>query len=439
MQKPTTNPSPPPPPPSPPDGEDEPPPPPPPQPTEGFWVKEQRVYKCGLRQLLRTPALEQQICSKVEYVTKLSFAASRPLQFHIQRVIGRQLPFPNVRNQTWIRQVFMVLVGNIDRATLRDPDLITSYRDHFQPEIGHQLLIPSPRTAQVVTYAGSQYTDNISAYIETHFELMSRRWAQQCLQIRGLPQRQARIMATLIWEHAMNGILETGDDAETEEWAQVEEIVGQEHNDVEELDPVFYPYVERIRSHAVNNQTKMILMYEFNALFTSWSAKVYSLVPLCSWTAKYIILDTDALYYMLGGHNNVKFDRQEFAHRQQEYWQTHFKITDRLFPAENDHGNRMFGFMLNTDGVGASVHIFRWKRVWRYNETPERRKERLQQARNAREQTVFARIRNRAEQVDLTWIGVDPGRRSLITAATIDGPRWTYEMTSAVSSFHQSQ
>jgi hypothetical protein len=60
----------------------------------------------------------------------------------------------------------------------------------------------------------------------------------------------------------------------------------------------------------------------------------------------------------------------------------------------------------------------------------------LQNARNAAQEAIFARICAGAEEMDVKWVGVDgmnPGRRSLVTATTLDGPPWSYHMTSAAS------
>jgi hypothetical protein len=236
-------------------------------------------------------------------------------------------------------------------------------------------------------------------------------------------------MAELIWQHATNGNDQTARQEADTEWAQIEEIEG-EVDDVEELDPVYQRYADRIRTHTVDDQMKIKLMYELNLMFTLWSTKVYSLVPLCLWEAKYITIDTDGLYYLLGGKPSLRLERGEFGQRQQEFWRQHFNLPARLFTEDIEQGHQLFDFMITTDGVGVSVHICRWKQVWRYDETPEQRQERLERARAARQELLFARIRQSAEQENLHWVGVDPGRQSMLTAATLDPPRWSYQMTS---------
>jgi hypothetical protein len=73
-------------------------------------------------------------CSESRIHPKLPLHVSMFLQRHVQCVIENELPFPDIRNATWNCQLFVVLLGNTDRATLRDAELITTYRNHFRPD-----------------------------------------------------------------------------------------------------------------------------------------------------------------------------------------------------------------------------------------------------------------------------------------------------------------
>ena len=81
--------------------------------------------------------------------------------------------------------------------------------------------------------------------------------------------------------------------------------------------------------------------------------------------------------------------------------------------------------MITTDGVGASVFLTRWKWVLTYDETPEERETRLERARAEYSEGLHAHIIRRTDTNNVEWIGVDPGHRSIITAAcsmmTTDG------------------
>jgi hypothetical protein len=90
--------------------------------------------------------------------------------------------------------------------------------------------------------------------------------------------------------------------------------------------------------------------------------------------------------------------------------------------------------MLDTDGVGASVHIFRWKWiVIRPNETSTARRDRLAEEREERLTRWFQSIQARAAERDLHWVGVDPGRKSVVTASKLDddNEHWSFKLSSA--------
>jgi len=90
--------------------------------------------------------------------------------------------------------------------------------------------------------------------------------------------------------------------------------------------------------------------------------------------------------------------------------------------------------MLDTDGVGASVHIFRWKWIIiRPNETSTERENRLAEAREERFTRLFQNIQGRAGEHDLHWVGVDPGRKNVVTASKLDddNEHWSFKLSSA--------
>jgi hypothetical protein len=77
--------------------------------------------------------------------------------------------------------------------------------------------------------------------------------------------------------------------------------------------------------------------------------------------------------------------------------------------------------MLDTDGVGASVHSFCWKWIIiRPNETSIERENRLAEAREERFTRLFQNIQGRVGEHDLHWVGVDPSRKNVVTASILD-------------------
>jgi hypothetical protein len=49
----------------------------------GKWIEEHKVYKCGFRNMLNTPPLENTVHNVVNHVTKTCYQVFRLLQLHI--------------------------------------------------------------------------------------------------------------------------------------------------------------------------------------------------------------------------------------------------------------------------------------------------------------------------------------------------------------------
>jgi hypothetical protein len=154
-------------------------------------------------------------------------------------------------------------------------------------------------------------------------------------------------MARLVWDYATEDEnVEQGDDALDMMLDDDDEDLVQ-HQELSAADPIFTRYVERIRAHKTTMGDRLRFMYHINDLFTRWECKSFSLVPLCSWEAKYITIDTDSLYYLLDGYTVLGVDIHTFGMNQQMHWQSHFQLHDALFTQEIESGGKIFRFMTN--------------------------------------------------------------------------------------------
>jgi hypothetical protein len=190
-------------------------------------------------------------------------------------------------------------------------------------------------------------------------------------------------------------------------------------------------YVNPIRESNTTVQAKMKRMYSLNILFTAWQCKLYTLVPIHTYDAKYVRIDTRSLHQLLGGTRGTGVNEVQFRARREEFFRLHFNLPSKLFTA--DTNTPCFNYMIDTDGVGASVHIFRWKWIIiRPNETSAARERRLTEAREERLSHLYENVQRRANQHDLRWIGVDPGRKNVVTASQLDddNDHWSYKLTS---------
>lgn len=89
------------------------------------------------------------------------------------------------------------------------------------------------------------------------------------------------------------------------------------------------------------------------------SGKLYRLIPLNTFHAKYVTIDKIALFHLLGGARVVGMTREEILkpENQMRFWQWYTKIPKNLF--NKVPGKKRFACMIATDGYGASV-LYRW-------------------------------------------------------------------------------
>ena len=232
---------------------------------------------------------------------------------------------------------------------------------------------------------------------------------------RGLLQAQANQVSTELWSFCSEETDASDEDKESRESFRQE----------------WSYYIDPIMQIGNTVQEKIQRMYNLNVRFTAWACKVSNLVPIYNHDAKYIRIDTRTLWELLGRSQGTGLRLENFQDRREEFFRRHFNLPSRLFSGSTRVPN--FNYMIDTDGVGASVHIFRWKWILiRENESTTARKERLQQEREERFNRMYQHIRDRAQQEDLTWVGVDPGRKNVVTASKLDDDEehWSFKISS---------
>ena len=147
-------------------------------------------------------------------------------------------------------------------------------------------------------------------------------------------------------------------------------------------------------------------IYHWNFVFMRYGGKQFNLSPQYTTKAKYITIDTDVLKGLTRGGT-------DFGRNQIENWQLYFKIKQKYFT-----GIKKFNFMIKTDGCGCSIILFK--------DIPLR-----PPMTDADKATI--RDRKRQELLDslpsdqnITWVGVDPGRKDLISAGWEDGSSYSF-------------
>ena len=84
---------------------------------------------------------------------------------------------------------------------------------------------------------------------------------------------------------------------------------------------------------ALKNDTNFAMkwMYEQNRIKLYLYERTYSLLPTYNMNAKYITIDTDALYQLLHNHYKFKKSVKQFGQDQEKMFRCFFRIPKRLF------------------------------------------------------------------------------------------------------------
>ncbi|KAJ3060234.1 hypothetical protein HK102_009606, partial [Quaeritorhiza haematococci] len=137
-----------------------------------------------------------------------------------------------------------------------------------------------------------------------------------------------------------------------------------------------------------------------------------SLVPIHSLKAKYITIDTNGLHELLGGKGGMEVGCTDFGLDRDQWFRRVFPgLPEYLLNPDVLVSKRRFHYFLKIDGVGVSIHKFRWDQQQRNvsSPCPIRWKTSL---------PIPA-----PENVKM-YVGIDPGRRSIITGVKARPEAW---------------
>ena len=273
----------------------------------GYWTEHQRCIKVGLQGLLRNTQLYGIIQDVVSETTRLSYEASRLLQFHVQRTFEANLDTPRITNETWVRQCFAVLQGK----TVTDPELKTSFDIYVTRRT---LREPLPKLSvtppQAVTIAVKNYVSVIETHIDRLYLIVLKRWMVTGFKMRGLPSKAARRMAAFM----MDLLLDTD--------LKVEDV-----NDYD-----LKTIIQMVIATREGWETKLRFIHDTTRVLMVRGAKLCVLTPIFTIEAKYITIDTDVLHSLLGSVKGTGLNKTDFGHDQILGWIKNFRLLPKLFP-----------------------------------------------------------------------------------------------------------
>lgn len=232
------------------------------------------------------------------------------------------------------------------------------YNDHYLEESANLLpYLPHLKiNGQVITYLTKELRQNIQMYLENVYDIMTKKWIFNILRIRGFHNK--------ITKQVINEIFESNNN--------------------------MFGFYDIYEFHKRSIESKIKRMYYYNNLFVGWGTKQFTLCPNYSTCAKYITVDTDVLHSFVGSNEKVR----EFGLNCLDRWRKHINIKNKWLNGTNKN----FNMMIKTDGMGVSVILYKW--------VPKKR--------------IHSEEEKFIIDENTSFIGVDPGRRDVISCCDSD-------------------
>ncbi|KAJ2097640.1 hypothetical protein GGI09_003726 [Coemansia sp. S100] len=189
-------------------------------------------------------------------------------------------------------------------------------------------------------------------------------------------------------------------------------------------------------------QDALALMHHLICRLRELGGNPIALVPLYHASAGYITIDTEGLYYILRDLAKTsdiecpETNVTNFAINRLKHWPEKITIPRKLFlqPDETVVGHKTyFRNSFTTDGVGTSMLTRRWEsfpNAPKERESVKKRATRLANAaaEAARDAAVTA-MGWTADHFDREFVGIDPGRKSIMVARRLRDPNWRYSLS----------
>ena len=350
-------------------------------------------------------ALEIDICAKG--VTRTCVEASRFLNLHVLRSLDAGLAIPKL-DQTYFYRLLSTVAGKPDSAAQQEFGFTIPVFEALRP---HNMTRFDPRNAmQMLNYAGkgmltackNHVVLNISSRAAKAFKLFFKQLPQQykapdrnkvcSLYMRSMERQVVDAQAT--WQSlsrpptaATVSAVQAYIDRDLQQYADLPLDIGG-ISSTERVKKRWWCYLRWLR--------------DLQRVMEQHEARTFSILPLNTFDAKYITIDTGILHGLLArvaerigepGPGPLSAFRQ---HRQQ-HWEHFFRLTR----AEGTNKRLNFEYMLLSDGYAVSVLLSQTKQQYA---DPE----------------VYATVHATPDLRGKRVVAVDPGRRDLFTAVTSD-------------------
>ncbi|KAJ2431478.1 hypothetical protein GGF41_000531 [Coemansia sp. RSA 2531] len=189
-------------------------------------------------------------------------------------------------------------------------------------------------------------------------------------------------------------------------------------------------------------QDALSLMYRLIIRLRDLGGNPVTLVPLYHASAGYITIDTRGRYYILNDLAKTsdiecpETNVTNFEQHRLQHWPEKITIPRKLFlqPGKTVVGHKTyFRNSLSTDCVGASLFTRRWEsfpNAPKERESVKKRATRLANAAAEAARAAAAAARGwTADHLDREFVGIDPGRKSIMVARRLRDPNWRYSLS----------
>jgi hypothetical protein len=346
------------------------------------------VYKVGLETISKDSRLTERISQCVLALTQAAFEGSRLLQYVLSKKIESGDSLPTL-DKDYLRSVFSTPLGNTrpinNELTDHYNRVFTQVRDpRYRPA-----RLPVEQSQILVNHVQT-YKTNLDLHVKKQVEILGRDMIRGYFLRRGIREKIVTGLVNEIYDVVL-------DDEKTCSLS-------------DDLLKRFVRPLRRVLSSPQKNQIEWI--YGRNRIQVAHGRRTSTLVPIHTISAKYLTISTDILYILLERKKGTGVTMKEFGMEQDEHWNQYFKLKQKHFKSEtNPDPKVMFGYMIKTDGAGASVLLKRWVDMKKWSKT-EKAEWKLSQDRSRK--SVRDRVKDLGRDAD--WIGIDPGRKDIVTA-----------------------
>ena len=327
------------------------------------------VTKMKLNTFCSSPLLRKEIERCVQGVTRAAIEASRLINLHMLHLLNNNTPVPKL-DQTYFNMAFTLAAGSKSSTAIQKfGEAYRQYKElrpqgmpRFDYKLVAQLLNEAAREHMVA--CKNHVVLNISARVKKAFKRSLLLLPQQFKApdrnkiikyfMRCMTLESTEGDEQLMWDSltrvptdATRAHVQTYTALHLQNYADLPLDVGglQPTKRVEKKWWRYLPWLHRIQQ-------------EIDAAAEDRSARSFSMLPLCSLQARYIMISNTTLHGLLKRVLGKEIPAQAvFIQQKREYWQKYFSLSK----AEGKNKRVDFEYSLRTDGYAASIVVSKTK------------------------------------------------------------------------------